>query len=283
MTEPDSSQITRSSKSNLAFAFLSLPPERKRNLEIFYAFCRIVDDIADEPGPSPEEKHALLDRWDELVSSPAAFTPRSTLEREVQELASHPQIDRDAMRGIIAGCRSDIVIRPFDTLDDLLGYTYQVASCVGIVSATLFGASSAARPYAVALGHALQITNILRDAGEDWQKEGRIYLPRADMAAHGYTEEDLAGGVRNDAFRALMTKEARHAQDYYHEAARLLAALSPADRRALAPAEAMHRIYRNLLDNMISGGFDIFTRRYKLSKGKKLYHLAAAWWISRRS
>lgn len=277
MNPDNARQITRSAKSNLAFAFLGLPADRKRNLEIFYAFCRVVDDIADEPRPTPAEKYLELSRWKKLLQHPEDAEPTNGLEEEVLLLIRRENLDREAMTGIVDGCTTDVIPRTYDTFDDLLTYTYKVASCVGIVSSTLFGAGPEARRYAVSLGHALQITNILRDVGEDWEKEGRIYLPLEDMRQAGYSPEELEKSVHNAAFSALMEKECERAKDFYREASALYAELPPADRRALAPAVAMHRIYGEILDKMERDGFQVFLRRYKLSKIKKIFHLIGAW------
>lgn len=282
MSVQNAEQITRSAKSNLAFAFAGLPRDKKRDLTVFYAFCRVIDDIADEIGPEPEQKNKDLDHWKSLVSESPHFPAQPGLEQEVQELLVNPDIDRDAMLGIIEGCRSDILPSRFQTIDDLLQYTYKVASCVGIVSATLFGASKEAREYAIALGHALQLTNILRDVGEDWTKEQRIYLPLADMAACGYSDKDLENSVRNEAFFDLMALESSRAEKFYAEAHRLYNALSYKDRRALAPALAMDLIYHDILNKMVSGKFQIFDTRYKLSKWRKIRHLISAVFLSRR-
>lgn len=278
MNPDNARQITRSAKSNLAFAFLGLPADRKRNLEIFYAFCRVVDDIADEPGPSPAEKYSELDRWRKLLQNTEATTAANELEKEVLLLIQRENLDCEAMVGIVDGCTTDVIPRTYDTFDDLLNYTYKVASCVGIVSASLFGAGPGARRYAISLGHALQITNILRDVGEDWEKEGRIYLPLEDMKQAGYSPDELEKRVHNAAFSALMEKECGRARKFYREAATLYTELSPADRKSLAPAVAMHRIYEEILDKMEHDGFQVFQRRYKLSKIRKVFHLIGAWW-----
>ena len=256
---------------------MGLPADRKRNLEIFYAFCRVVDDIADEIGPPPAVKYNELARWRGLLSDPDQSPPQGELEQEVIQLIRNPDIDRDAMTGIIDGCATDVQPRLYGTFDELLTYTYQVASCVGIVSATLFGAGPDARSYAISLGHALQITNILRDVGEDWEKEKRIYLPQEDMKRFHYSPEDLSNGVHNASFVELMSMERDRAKKYYREAAERYSRLSAHDRKALAPAVAMHRIYEDILDKMHGDGYQVFCRRYKLSKIKKIFHLLCAW------
>jgi phytoene synthase len=156
----------------------------------------------------------------------------------------------------------------YATWEDLRLYCYRVASAVGLVSIEIFGCREpASREYAIELGLALQLTNILRDVGEDWRNGGRIYLPREDLARFGYTTDDLAAGRRNDAFLALMRFETQRARGFY---ARAIALLPAGDRRALVAAEIMRTIYTRLLDRMERDGFHVFTQRYRLSRLAKL-------------
>ncbi len=176
----ESVDITRRAKSNLAFALLDMPEEKKRSMEQFYAFCRVIDDIVDEPGMEPDERHAALDRWVRIVHRTAVAA--DGIEQEVHELLEKLNPDIAPMLELIEGCRSDIIPVQPQTRAELLHYSYRVASCVGITSACVMGASAAAHDYAVALGHALQFVNIIRDVGEDCSKHGRVYLPADDMA-----------------------------------------------------------------------------------------------------
>lgn len=280
--ELSAEEITRKAKSNLAFAFAGMPKARKRLLNVFYAFCRVIDDIADSTELSSEEKYRQLDHWSDFIRSCPDQPASSLLEKEVEELLILPQVDRNAMLGIIEGCRSDVEPAPFETFNDLMWYTYRVASCVGIVSATLFGAGPEARDYAIALGHALQITNIIRDVGEDWRTDNRIYLPLRDLEEHSYTQEDLKSGIYNDAFLRLMHSEADKAQSFYDQAFALYKTLPAQDRKALAPAVAMGMIYHHILRNMQKEGFRVFSKKYSLSKWSKARHLISAKLLSLR-
>lgn len=282
MSESNAEQITQAAKSNLAFTFAGLEPGQKYDITVFYAFCRIIDDIADEIGPPPEEKYRKLDRWVELVRCAPDFTAETTIEKEVIHLLGNEAIEREAMLGIIEGCRSDVTPRRYETIDDLKWYTYRVASCVGIVTAALFGASRDARDFGIALGHSLQLTNILRDVGEDWHKEHRIYLPMEDLASCGYSEDDLRNSVYNNAFLNLARKEAERAEAFYMETDRLYSQLSFEDRRALAPAIAMKMIYHDILEQMKSDQFRVFSKRYRVSKWRKAWLLFSARRIARK-
>ena len=146
-------------------------------------------------------------------------------------------------------------------------YTFRVASAVGLVCLPLFGASARSRDYAIRLGHALQLTNILRDVGEDLSNGARIYLPLADLARFQYTERDLVGRVHDGRFMALMSFEADRATGLFREAR---AALPETDYRALRAAEVMRKIYQGVLQRMQHDRFRVFDRRYRLSKPRKL-------------
>ena len=154
MPETESDTITRNAKSNLAFTLANLPEDVRIHMSQFYAFCRIVDDIVDEPGMDPQQRHAALDRWVSVVTG--AVEPDAGIEREVRTLIDDLHLDTAPMLELIAGCRGDISPVQPATRKELLAYSYKVAACVGLTSATVMGASDAARDYAVALGYALQ-------------------------------------------------------------------------------------------------------------------------------
>lgn len=263
----EAADITRRAKSNLAFAFALLPKERRADITTFYAFCRVIDDIADEPGRALEEKRRALDDWKEILASSGGPRPDDPLQAEVVAVRDRHQIDPALFLEIIRGCESDLTPQRFGTWDDLQRYCYQVASAVGLISIPLFGASQASRDYAVTLGHALQLTNILRDVGEDLANGARIYLPLADLARFQYTERDLIGRVHDGRFLALMNFEADRAEELFDQAVRLLPAN---DRYAMRAAEVMRRIYHGILRRMRRDQFRVFDRRYRLSKIHKL-------------
>jgi phytoene synthase len=169
---------------------------------------------------------------------------------------------------VIEGCRMDLRPQRFGTWEDLSGYTWKVACAVGLVSMRIFGARDPrTEAYSVALGHALQITNILRDVGEDLSNGGRIYLPLADLGRFQYDECDLVGRVHDGRFMALMAHQADRAERYFAEAGRLL---PDCDARAMRPAEVMREIYSTLLARMRADGFRVFNRRYRVSKARKM-------------
>jgi phytoene synthase len=267
---PSAEEITRSSKSNLALALITLPRDRRRDMNVFYAFCRVIDDIADDPGRNAEERRVALQQWRESLGGPIESEP--SLALVVRELIAKYRLDPELLREIINGCEMDLAGARYATWEDLRQYCYRVASCVGLVSIEIFGCRNpVCRDYAIDLGLALQITNILRDVGEDFANDGRIYLPEEDMARFGYTAEDLKAGRRNEAFLALMQFEAARARSYYDSAVR---ALPPGERRSLVAAELMRAIYSRILAKMERDGFRVFGKRYRVSTAGKLSLIA---------
>ena len=272
MSEADT--ITKNAKSNLAFTLLDLPPEKRMQMAQFYAFCRIVDDIVDEPGMSPEERHCALNRWVDIVTGQTA--PQPGIETEVAQLITTLQVDSAPMLELIDGCRSDICPQQPETREDLLVYAYKVASCVGITSATVMGASAQAKQYAIALGYALQLVNILRDVADDCHKYGRFYLPKADMELFGVTQDDIQNQRYNYRVRQLLAYEAALAEKFFGEAEEHYQKLPVEDRNALIPAQAMSLIYHNILNKMQDDEYRVFERRYSVNNFRKLWFLLRA-------
>lgn len=262
----DASEITRRAQSNLAFALRILPRDRRADMVVFYAFCHTLDDLADAPAVPADQRARDLAAWrDGLLHG---FSNPTTLQQQVLDLRDRRAIDTDLLVAIIDGCRMDLQPQRFLTWNDLDRYVWHVACVVGLVSIRLFGCHDpGAERYAIALGRALQLTNILRDIREDYDNGRRIYLPLEDLARFHYSEQDLANRVRDDRFLALMAFEADRADGFFRTAA---AALPAADRRALAPARIMAAIYHHLLANMRCDGFRVFDRRYRVSKTRKL-------------
>jgi phytoene synthase len=267
---PDASEITRRAKSNLAFALRILPKDRRDDMVVFYAFCRTMDDLADAPGVPAGQKASALEAWKRGLIS--GFENPGTLERQVVDLRDRRGVPIDLLHAIIDGCLMDIHPQRYQTWDDLSEYIWKVACAVGLVSIRLFGCTDpASEHYAVALGRALQLTNILRDVHEDLGNGGRIYLPLEDLARFDYRESNLLEKTHDARFLQLMTFEADRAERFFREAAEALPAV---DRRALAPARIMGEIYHQLLGQMRLDGFRVFEKRYSVPKHRKLFILA---------
>ena len=269
----DASDITRRAKSNLAFALHILPRERRDDMVVFYAFCRTMDDLADDAAlPIAQREQALLSWREGLLGGFAQATP---LQSQVIDLRERREIPNELLIAIIDGCRMDLEPRRFATWADLDAYIWKVAGAVGLVSIRIFGCVDAnSEKYALALGRALQLTNILRDVGEDLANGGRVYLPLEDFERFSCTENDLQKQCVGGAVLALMDFEARRAEDYFNEADALL---PPRDRKALLPARIMASIYREVLMRMRRDGFDVFHKRYALSPLQKVAILLRHW------
>lgn len=264
------SEITRKAKSNLAFALKILPRARREDMVVFYAFCRTMDDLADAPDLPAEQRLKSLDLWENGIIH--GFDAPDEFQQQVISLRDRQQIPDHLLIAIIDGCRMDLQPQRFATWEDLSDYIWKVSCAVGLVSIRIFGCVDAeSERYAIALGHALQLTNILRDVGEDHANGQRIYLPTEDLARFHYTEQDLAAQVRDARFLALMDYQAERAEGFFREAA---AALPARDRKALLPASIMGEIYQVLLKKMLQDRFHIFGNRYRISKARKLLILS---------
>jgi phytoene synthase len=260
------SEITRRAKSNLAFALRILPPARRDDAVVFYAFCRTVDDLADDPGLTLEQRQTGLEDWKNGLLH--GFSNPSAFQQEILALRERHQLPTELLTAIIDGCVMDLQPQRFATWDDLCRYIWHVAGAVGLVSIRLFGCTDpASAHYAVALGQALQLTNILRDLNEDLANGSRIYLPLADLARFDYSEADLLARTHDARFTALMNHLADRAQGLFREAA---ACLPAADRVALVPARVMADIYQAILAKMRADGFRVFEKRYRIGAARKL-------------
>jgi phytoene synthase len=256
--------ITRTSKSNLALAFVSLDRERRRDITAFYAFCRVIDDIADDADLRVEEKTRRLREWREWLRE--AKPNESSFAADVRSLMAKYALAPEMLEEIIAGVEMDLSIKRYQTFEDLRIYCYRVASAVGLVSIEIFGyRNPACKEYAIQLGLALQTTNIIRDVGKDLRAD-RIYLPQEDLARFNYSERALQGRQYNDRFVELMQFEAARARQFFDRAAEIL---PREDRRSMVAAEIMASIYRGLLRRMELDKFRVFEKEYGLNKLEK--------------
>jgi 15-cis-phytoene synthase len=260
----NAAKITRDSKSNLALAFVALGRERRNDITVFYAFCRVIDDIADSSEATPEQKAKELHEWRQWIRE---STPGETeLARDVRGLYAKYSITPPMLDEIIDGVEMDLRSVRYQTFEELRLYCYRVASAVGLVSIEIFGyRNSACRDYAIQLGLALQMTNIIRDVGKDLNN-ARIYLPLEDLARFDYAESDLRARRYNDTFVRLMEFESQRAEEFFSRAAALL---PREDRRSMVAAEIMASVYHALLRRMKKDRFRVFDKEYRLSKIEK--------------
>jgi len=269
-THVNAAKITRQSKSNLALAFISLGRERKRDITTFYAFCRVIDDIADSSEFTAEEKRRCLVAWRGMLRAEIPGEP--TLADEVRCLIDKYSLSIEMLEEIITGVEMDLSISRYATFEELRVYCYRVASVVGLVSIEIFGyRNPACKEYALQLGLALQMTNIIRDIGKDL-RNGRIYLPQEDLARYEYSEAELKDRQYNERFVRLMKFEAQRARQFFSSAA---ASLPPEDRRSMVTARIMGSVYRGLLRRMELDKFHVFEKEYRLSKLEKASRIAA--------
>lgn len=268
--EQTAAQITEKAKSNLAFALHCVPADRREYLVQFYAYCRIIDDLADDLELPIEKKKKGLSGWKKLFET-NELDPKLgylDLQQQILEVRDRFEIPSEYFINVIEGCQMDLHPQRFGTWQDLQGYTYRVASSVGLVCLPLFGADiERSREYAITLGHALQLTNILRDIGEDLQNGVRIYVPLSELGRFTYTERDLVGRVHDGRFLAYIEYQAQRAEELYAKAEELL---PKEDFKALLAPRIMHRIYYTLLQKMRADGFRVFDRRYRLTKVQKI-------------
>jgi 15-cis-phytoene synthase len=266
--------VTRRASSNFYWGFRLLPHDRRRALCAVYAFCRSADDIADEPSMSKDPR-VLLARWRQELDAVYAGRPEHAIGIALADTVERFAIPREHFEAVIAGVEMDMERDRYETwAGDLEQYCYRVAGAVGLVCIEIFGyRNPSARQYAIELGLAFQLTNILRDVAEDAQR-GRIYLPRADLRRFGCREEDVLVGHCTEAFREVMAFECARAGEHYGRARFLLA---EEDRQSLAPAEAMRLIYEQLLRRILFRHYDVFGPKVRLTRPEKAGLAVAAW------
>jgi phytoene synthase len=259
--------LTRQSGSNFYYSFLFLPRRKRQAIYALYAFCRTVDDAVDQGGVAPTEQRRILAEWRQEVARAYEGRPTQPIAAHLAEVVRAFPVPRQHLETILDGVELDIDKRRYATFEELFEYCYRVASAVGLACIEIFGYTDRrARDYAVNLGVALQLTNILRDLRTDGER-GRIYLPQDELRRFGYTEDDLLRGRYTPAFVGLMRFQADRAHAYFRAAR---AALPRADRRRLVAAEIMGGIYHGLLREIESREFRVFARRVRVSTPKKI-------------
>ena len=271
------SRLTRKSRSNFFYAFLCLPRPQREALYAVYAFCRIVDDAVDV-GQDQAAKRKELDRWRTEIAQVFEGSPEHPAAQRLQEAVKLFPIPREALNEIIAGVEMDLDRSTYKTFDELYPYCYRVASAVGLCCIEIFGYSDVrAREYAVNLGVALQLTNIMRDVQPD-ARAGRVYLPQEDLERFGVAAADLAGGRYTPEFLKLMEYEAARAHTYYERA---WATLPRSDEHRLFAAEIMGRTYFALLETIERRRFQVFGARVSVPTPRKL-GIALRCWVQSR-
>ncbi len=253
-------------KSNFLLPILFLPPPKREAIETIYAFCRYSDDIVDEEADIKEKYRRLILWTNELQLALHGISRYAILNRLVGVIQKF-NIPIDLFLDLLTGMEMDLVKDRYESFVELEQYCYRAASTVGLICAEVFGYHhERTKQYAVNLGIALQLTNILRDVRTDGKK-GRIYLPLEDMRRFGYTEVELFSSVYNDRFRALMKFECERAHEYYRKAKSCLA---EDDKPLFTAARAMGNIYYLLLLRIERANYDVFSKRIRLASPIKL-------------
>ncbi|HEY8460958.1 MAG TPA: squalene/phytoene synthase family protein, partial [Blastocatellia bacterium] len=217
-------ELSKTVQSNFFYSFLFLPKPKRDAIIDVYAFCRAIDDIVDDIVEKSDDMDVAgaydkarreLDRWREELDNLYAGNPTMPIAVKLQRVLERFPMPKEYFEEMINGCEMDLLRNRYETFDDLHQYCYRVASVTGLMCIEIFTyRSPAAKDYAVNLGIALQLTNILRDLKEDAAR-GRVYLPQEDLRRFGYSEDDLAGGKINDRFRQMMMFECERARRYY--------------------------------------------------------------------
>ena len=266
-------QKAAQSGSSFYYSFRFLPSERRRAITALYAFCREVDDIADEV-QDVNIARAKLGWWRAEVANLFAGHPTHPVSKALQPATQQFSVDEARLNEIIDGMEMDLSRRRYQDFASLQLYCHRVAGVVGQLSASIFGfRNPKTLEYAENLGLAFQMTNIIRDVGEDARRD-RIYLPQEDLQAFGVSNADILDCKQTPAFEALMAFQAKRAKSLYDAA---FAALSPEDRRPQRPGLIMSAIYRTLLDELERDGFKVLHQRTSLTPMRKLWIAWKTW------
>jgi 15-cis-phytoene synthase len=272
-------------QTSFYYSFLVLPPAKREAIVAVWHFCRAVDDTADEAaalGPQGADSveaalspHAELARWRrDLAACFGGGSPETEQARRLQPHIARFNLPRAPLEHVIDGVEMDLEPRRYDTFEALYDYCLHVASAVGLVCLEIFGyRDPRSRTYAVDLGVALQLTNILRDIAGDLAR-GRVYLPQQDLSRFGVSEDDLRAGIVTEKVAALMKFQCDRARLYYQRASE---GLPPADRRSLVAARIMGAIYFDILRRIERHGYDVFSSVVSVPRPRRAWLAAGTW------
>lgn len=268
-------QITKEHSRTFYLASALLPAEKRMAARALYAFCRVSDDLVDRRSDG-SGRHLQEWRWRSLSNHPSLDDPVALAWADTRSRFSIPKRYAEQL---IDGVARDLGQNRYASFEELSAYCYGVASTVGLMAMHITGFSGPeAIPYALKLGIALQLTNILRDVGEDW-RAGRLYLPLDEMNYFGLSEDAIAAETVDDRWRAFMKFQIERTHQLYAEASPGIAMLDPDGRFAIAAAA---ELYQAILDDIEAHDGDVFTRRAHTSKWGKLRRLPSIWWRSHR-
>jgi len=275
-------------KTSFYYSFLVLPAEQRRAIVAVWDFCRAVDDAIDETAPaapapckfeglapSKVDGRAAVQFWRaELARCFAGTEPETSQGQRLQPFVRRLDLPRPAFEDVIDGVAMDLDTTRYQTFAELFEYCRRVASAVGLICIKVFGCrSDRSRDYALNLGVALQLTNILRDVKADLAR-GRVYLPLDDLATYECTVDDLAAGIMIEPIRRVVAFECRRAREFYRRAADIL---PPEDRKHLMAAEIMRAVYFETLERIERSGYDVFTARARVPRPKQALIAVKQW------
>jgi phytoene synthase len=272
--------LTKKSGSNFYYSFLFLPRKRRAAMYTVYAFCKEIDNAVDEPpaGSNPQEE---LRRWRAELEAAYHGTPTFPVTICLAEHVRQLSIPQAYFEELIKGVEMDLAASRYASFQDLSLYCYRVASVVGLICLHIFGPTSArAQDYAVSLGLAFQLTNILRDIGTD-AAQGRIYIPQEDLDKFGCTDQTILQREESAAIRELFHFESIRAHEYYAKAQAAFEDLPASDQHALTVAEIMRAVYSRILKKIEEPRHRIFGPRVRLVASHRLAIAAGVWFSSR--
>jgi phytoene synthase len=267
-------EISKKSKSSFYYAFNLLPAEQRDAMNTVYAFCRETDDIVDEGTVADDIKYDKLRKWrielEKSRNGHSVYPLINKLSKTIQNF----NIPLEPFFDLLKGMEMDLQQKRYLTFNDLQTYCYHVASTVGLMCIEIFGYKHpSAKDFAVNLGIALQLTNILRDIKRDAER-GRIYLPQEDLRKFNYNESDIFNNTYNENFQKMMKYQVERAKEYFNTAT---ACLNKEDKKAMFAARAMQHIYYRMLNKIVDADYDVYNKRIKISTAKKVGISLGVW------
>jgi len=267
-------EIAKKSNSSFYYAFNLLPAKQRDAMNTVYAFCRQTDDIVDEGTISDAVKYEKLRKWrielEKSLNGLSDYLLLNKLSRTIQNF----NIPLQPFFDLIKGMEMDLQKKRYLTFLDLQNYCYNVASTVGLMCIEIFGyRHPSAKDFAINLGIALQLTNILRDIKKDAAK-GRIYLPKEDLDKFNYKESDVINNTYNENFQRMMEYQVERAREYFNAAT---ACLNREDKKAMFAARAMQHIYSRMLNKIVDANYNVYQNKIKISTFKKIGISLGVW------
>jgi phytoene synthase len=267
-------EIAKKSKSSFYYAFNLLPAEQRDAMNTVYAFCRETDDIVDEGTVTDDLKFEKLRKWrielEKSLNGHSEYLLINKLSKTIQNF----NIPLEPFFDLLKGMEMDLQQNRYVTFNDLQTYCYRVASTVGLMCIEIFGyRHPSAKDFAINLGIALQLTNILRDVKKDAER-GRIYLPQEDLRKFNYNESDLFSNTYNDNFQNMMRYQVERAKWYFNAAT---TSLNKEDKKTMFAARAMQHIYYRMLNKIVDADYDVYNNKIKISTAKKVGISLGVW------